>query len=267
MTRALLMFTLGLGWLSARSQEWQLTNTVHLPVAEAFSVDQFGSIYTVKGYEIHKFDSEGNEVYAYANPILGDIYEIDALNPLAIYLFFKDANQMTVVDNRLNQKSAFNFNDYHFIDVQLISFSDQENVWFYDQGTDKLHRFNIRSGTRSNESLTITQVVGEENTPAGLESSIDRVYLNIPRLGIFIFDATGAFTGLIPLKEIELFDVEGRQLVAVRKNEVIFYNLKTGSSELWQPGFSKIRDIKLFNNTLYLFDGTDLKVFAIGDND
>lgn len=249
------------------AQEWVLQKALHLPEAELLGVDQFGSIYTARGYDLRKYDPDGEEIYAFANPVLGDIYEIDVLNPLAPYLFFRDANQMVVIDNRLNQKGQLNFNEFHFIDVQLISFSDQDNVWFYDQGNDKLYRFNIRSRMTTNESLNITQIVGEENQPAGMVSSIDKVYLNIPGHGIYIFDATGAFSGIIPLLGVNIFDVEGKQLVAVRGEEVIFYNLRTGSSETWKPEIDDIKDIRLFNSTLYLFDGDDLKVYQAQQND
>lgn len=249
------------------SQEWELQKVLHLPQAELLGVDQFGSIYTANGFELRKFDADGKELYAYANPVLGDIYEIDVLNPLAPYLFFRDANQMVVIDNRLNQKGQLNFNELHFIDVQLISFSDQEDVWFYDQGSDKLYRFNIRSSKSTNESLTITQIVGGENQPSGMVSSIDKVYLNIPGHGIYIFDATGAFSGIIPLLDVKIFDVEGKQLVAVKDNEVIFYNLRTGTGESWKPEIDVIKDIRLFNSTLYLFDGDDLKVYQAREND
>lgn len=267
MMRLAISFGILISSLSLNSQVWELEKSIHLPESDLFSVDQFGSIYTVRDFEIHKYDESGKELNAYANPMLGQIYEIDVMNPLAPYLFFRDANQMVVIDNRLNEKGELNFNDYQFNDVQLISFSDQENVWFYDQAADKLFRFNIRTKTSTNESLTITQIVGKENQPTALESSIDKVYLNIPDQGIYIFDATGAFAGIIPLKGVELFDVEGKDLLAVIKKEVVYYNLRTGSSKTWQPEIEQLRDIRLFNNTLYLFDGDDLKVYKSKQND
>ncbi len=265
--RYLIIITILLSCLSLHSQEWQLIKEIKVPESDLFSVDQFGNLYTVSGFEIKKFSSEGEELNAYANPVLGQIYEIDVLNPLAPYLFFKDANQMLVVDNRLNEKGGLNFNDYHFIDVQLISFSDQENVWFYDQASDKLFRFNIRRKQSTNTSLTITQIVGSENNPTGMVSSIDKVYLNIPTKGIYIFDATGAFTSIIPIKDAEIIDVEGKQLIAVNNNQVIFYNLRTGTSRSWEPEIDEIKDIRLFNRKLFLFDGDDLKVFEANDID
>ena len=263
----LYLFFIFLMALQSSAQKWELQSELRLPDADIIGIDQFGSIYTASGFELRKFDEAGKELYAFADPVLGDIYEIDVLNPLSPYLFFKDANQMLVVDNRLNQKGELNFNDFHFIDVQLISFSDQENVWFYDQGSDKLHRFNIRTRTRTNESLTITQIVGQENQPTGLVSSIDKVYLNIPDQGIYIFDATGAFAGIIPLLEVDIFDVEGKQLIALVDDQLIFFNLRSGTSVAWQPEFNGIKDICLFSSTLYLFDGDDLRVYKASKND
>ena len=249
------------------AQEWQLREEIKLPPADLFGVDQFGFIYTVKGNEIRKHNEQGEEIYSYANPVLGDIYEIDLLNPLAPYLFFRDANQMVVLDNRLNDKSQLNFNDLDFIDVQLISFSDQENVWIYDQANDRIYRLNIRSRNTTNRSLTITQIVDAENRPVGMVSSIDKVFLNIPGEGIYIFDATGAFSKIIPLTGVSLFDVEGKLLIAVTDEELVFYNLATGSSESWNPELGEIRDLRLFNSMLYLFDGRKLRIYEAEQNE
>jgi hypothetical protein len=249
------------------AQQWELSQEVILPPSDLFGVDQFGSIYTVQGNEIRKHSEEGEQIYSYANPVLGDIYEIDLLNPLAPYLFFRDANQMVVLDNRLNDKGQLNFNDLHFIDVQLISFSDQENVWVYDQANDRIYRLNIRSRAVTNQSLTITQIVDAENRPTAMVSSIDKVYLNIPGEGIYIFDATGAFSGIIPLKEVSLFDVEGKLLIAVIRGQLTFYNLTTGNTESWDPELGDIRDLRLFNSRLYLFDGSKLRIYQAHQNE
>ena len=258
----LLLIFLG-GYFSLCSQGWELKTEIRLPDADIFSIDQFGNIYAVRGFELQKFNDLGEELYAYANPVLGEIYEIDVLNPMAPYLFFRDANQMIVLDNRLNQKGDLNFSDHHLIDVQLISFSDQENVWFYDQSSDKLHRFNIRTNTSTNQSLTITQIVGAENQPAGMVSSIDRVYLNIPEHGIYIFDATGAFVGIIPLKGVEFFDIEGKQLVGVNDKELLIYNLRDGTYSSRDIDISSIRDVQIHQNMFYILMSDRIRVYRV----
>ncbi|MDZ7847942.1 MAG: hypothetical protein U5L96_14955 [Owenweeksia sp.] len=120
-----------------------------------------------------------------------------------------------VLDNRLNESARLDFNELGFYDVQLLSFSDQDNVWFYDQATDKIHRYNLRLQRATNQSLNISQIVGEENTPTGMVSSVNRVYLNIPTQGVYVFNATGSIFQVLAVRQISDFQIREGKLICL----------------------------------------------------
>ncbi len=253
-------FSLYFPSLSAQ-QGFTLVSTLPVKMSDDFSVDQFGSLYLIYRNELLKLDNVGKEIHSFSNPILGEIHQVDVLNPLNPYVYYKDANRLVVLDNRLNENSSLNFSDFNFWDVQFISLSDQENVWFYDQATDKLYRFNIPQKKQTNASLNITQLIGEENEPEGMESTIDNVYLNVPPKGIYVFDAVGSFLRTIPLTELHDYDVYGKTLYGLKGGKVVLYDLETGRIVPVLFNETALRSIHFNGEALFLYDGSSIKIY------
>jgi len=168
-----------------------------------------------------------------------------------------------VVDNRLNASTAINFNDYGFLDVLFISFADQDNVWFYDQGTDKMYRFNLQSKKVVNSSLNITQLIGAENTPHSMVSTINKVYLNIPSKGILLFDALGSLQKTIPIKNIESFCVQGTELYYVQDKKVYLYNLVTSMVDLIDLKDKAVKNVRVGGKRLYISNKEGIAVYQL----
>lgn len=233
-----------------------------LPSIDQFYVDQFQNIYVVKGPELRKYDPTYKQLYSFSNPIKGNISQADVLNALNPYIFYKDWNEVVVVDNRLNASTAINFNDYGFLDVQFISFSDQYNVWFYDQATDKLYKFNLPSKKVSNTSLNITQLVGKENEPKNMISTINMVYLNVPDKGILVFDALGALQKTIPVKGVESVQVQGQQLYFLKDQHIHLYDLQTAQTSQLELELKEIKSFQLSGKKIYLQTKSGIEVYT-----
>ncbi len=221
-----LMSMIFLGWQTILTQ-LTLQTTIPLKEVENFTADQFGNLYIVKNDILHKLNPQGKELFAYSNPILGEIKHIDALNALNPLLFYQDVYQVIILDNRLNQSSQTAFADYGFLDVRLVAYSDQENIWFYDQVTDKLYRFNIKINKITAQTLNITQIAGKEDQPEILISTIENIYLYLPDTGILVFDPVGAYIKTIFFTDVLDFEVEGRKLYCLKKNLLVETDLFT----------------------------------------
>lgn len=259
-----LFLILLMGWTSLFAQsEFEKIASVKLKGAKDFSVDQFKNFYVVKGVELIKYDPEAKKLYSFSEPILGDIYQVNVFNAMNPYVFYKDVNQLVVVDNRLNSSTALNFTDQNFLDVQFVSFADQNNVWFYDQATDKIYRINMQTKKVSNQSLNITQISGSENTPGGMVSTIDQVYLNVPDKGVFVFDAVGAFRSVIPLKNVSSFDVSKDALYAISGGSLIKYDFTTSKISTVNLLVEGAQVVKTLKDTIYLLTDKTLEVYRI----
>ncbi len=243
---------------------------VNVPIAnyklskqDNFYVDQFQNLYVVNNAELRKYDPTYKQLYSYSNPLKGAINQVDVMNALNPYIFYKDWNEVVVVDNRLNASTAINFNDYGFLDVLFISFADQDNVWFYDQGTDKMYRFNLQSKKVVNSSLNITQIIGAENMPHSMISTINKVYLNIPEKGILLFDALGSLQKTIPIKNVESFCVQGKELYYVQEGKVFLYSLITSQVAPVSLKDKDLKNVRVAGKRLYTSNKEGIGVYQL----
>lgn len=191
--------------------------------------DQFGNLLVVEGDNLKKLDPKGKQLAAYSNPALGtptQISAVDALNPI---LFYRDANVLVTLDNRLNESVRVNLLEAGFYDITLVCASDEERIWLYDQAQDKLFRYNILQGKIEGQSLNLTQLSGTEVKPIQLVSTFNHIYANLPELGIMRFTATGAFEKTIPIKNITAFDVEANTVFFLKDKEIVGFNTQLKS--------------------------------------
>ena len=242
-----------------------LTEEIKLPETEKFTVDHFRNLYLINNEEVKKLNLRSQEVYSYSSPILGEVFSVDVLNPLSPYVFHKIANKLVVTDNRLNENSELDFSEFGYLDVQFVSFSDQENVWFYEQISDRLYRFNIREKRQTNKSLNITQILGSENQPENMVSTVHNVYLNVPEFGILEFEATGAFAGIIPIQNIGSFAVYGDRLYGLQNGSVVIYDLKTARNLPANISAKNLDDLKFVNGRLYLLKNKLLTIYEYSE--
>ncbi|MGB0176632.1 MAG: hypothetical protein ACPF9D_05675 [Owenweeksia sp.] len=244
-------------------QDGRSERTISLKNVDFFTIDQFQNIYHVRFDQLKKLDKIGKTVFEYSNPLLGSIQSVSALDPLNLLFFYKDQAQITTLDNRLNESTAIRLTDIGLNDVQLVSQSDQNNVWVYDQATDRLHRININNSSVSNKSLNITQLVRSENQPTQLESTYDQVFLNLPENGLLVFDATGSLMQTVTLKKIEHFALNGEDLLYLKNDTIKGLNLKKNTmlKSSWHvPG---ARSFTASGGKLYVLDKKKLYVYSL----
>ena len=182
------------------------------------------------------------------------------MNPLA---FFDIANQMVVLDNRLNESYTNTFTDQGYIDVNLISFSDQDHIWLYDQNTDRLYRFNLEQRKKINQSLNITQLTATENEPTELITTFENLYLNVPDAGILIFDAVGAFSKKIAITGASGLSIEKDKLYFIKEKAITELNLKTNLEKKYYLRGAEPKYLRVQNGKLYCLTEKGLEIYII----
>jgi hypothetical protein len=220
--------------------------------------DQFGNLLILEGDNLKKLDPKGKHIASYSNPGLGtptQVSAVDALNPL---LFYRDANVLVTLDNRLNESVRTNLLEAGFYDVTLVCISDEERIWLYDQAQDKLFRYNLLQAQIEGTTLNLTQLSGTEGKPIQLVSTFNYIYANVPEVGIMRFTATGAFDKTIPLKQLHSFDVEGTKLYCLQDTEITCFDTKTLQLSTLLPLSS---DLDLIN-----LRATEKNLFLQGEN-
>ena len=140
--------------LSLASNAQELTLVNNYPLAkqvDQLAIDQFGTQYLVLNNELRKRNKQGKFEASFSDPIQGQIAGIDLLNPLNPIIYYRSSNLLRVLDNRLNSFQEFNLSMY-FQDPAFIAASAEDNIWLYNQNTDRIEKFSLRESKVINRS-------------------------------------------------------------------------------------------------------------------
>lgn len=238
------------------------TQKIEIKNIDGLDIDQFGFIYITVGDKLTRYDKNLKVLASYSQPILGDISTVDATIALNPVLWFGETYRINILDNRLNESRTINLLDQGFYDPKLMSVSDDQHLWIYDQSEDKIIRFSTESNKRKNESLNISQILGEENDPIQLISTFEKNYLNVPEKGIIVFDALGAFLKLIAIEDIERLLIYNNRIY-YQKQTGIYRLDKEGKSEIIIKDLTDCKTFDIFDNKIYLVNPSRVEIRPI----
>jgi hypothetical protein len=256
----------GLLCFTANAQlNFTLVKTLEVKAGANFvRADQFSNIYLVYDEELVKLSPTGKKLYSYSDPLYGDISNVDALNAMNPLVFYNDVNQLRLVDNRLNESQAYNLLDAGFIDPAFVAYTDEDNVWIYDQVQDKLVRYNLRHQEVTAQSQVITQITNTESKPSGLYCSFNKVVLEIPGHSALIFDALGAYQTTLSLSENTQVSFYNLSLLSISKQGgVALHNLKNNQKRIGLLPEKDFLSMYFEGNLIYLLFKNEVKVYQV----
>lgn len=260
-----LIVLLAFGLKLSAQPELELVSAVKVPAGtEQFTVDQFGNYYLVIDDQVVKYNPKGKLLYSYSDPLYGAISNIDALIAMNPLLFYNDVNQLRILDNRLNETQQINLLEAGFIDPLLVAYSDENNIWIYDQVKDQLVRYNLSFRKTNRQSLVISQISENENRPSALFSSFDRVLMYVPGTGIMVFDAQASFIKTLPTNDKQAIGFDNELLVQLsEKGTLQLTNIKSGKVTVHLLPEQNVRALFLEGNKLYLLLKAEIKTYQI----
>jgi len=115
-------------------------------------------------------------------------------------------------DNTLNEAARYDLFDLEVSEVDALCFANDGNLWLYDPTTFTLKKID-RNAEVLLESENFTFLFDELPEPNFLIERNNRLYMNDPKRGVFVFDVYGAYETLIPVTELDGFQMIDEQLV------------------------------------------------------
>jgi len=218
-----------------------------------FTIDNIGNIYTIHDEEIVKYLPNGNFFARYSNLKLGKISFVDVTNPLKVLLYYKDFQQLVFLDNQLSVNSnEVSLENLGYEQTELACAGANNSFWIYDQKNNELLRFNENS-KKVSFTGNLKQILKTDLNPTFMKEYNGFLYLNCPQNGIYVFDFYGAFSKLIPLKELKGFRVD-EEIVYFRKDSnLCSYNFKL-MEEVCKPlpDYNILKSVNYFKESIYL---------------
>lgn len=137
---------------SVSAQKISPLDSTDLKKAIDFFADDYGNIYLYKNKEFSftKFDSTGVQQ---AKIMLTLPFKIQSVeNPLTIFAFSENAQEMVLYDINLVQIQKINFRE-NFGSVVMAFGADLQNIWLLEDSTRRLIKYRFREKTIQNSSL------------------------------------------------------------------------------------------------------------------
>lgn len=232
-------------------------------------IDQLGNIFLTQEQNLVKYfrNKKNEDTMTYSQKNIGSHVTIDQSDRLGrMLLFSEQLNAVYYLDKQLNvQQDTINLDDLGHKEVDLVCSSSQGGFWLYDHQAEKLFYYN-NNLENIYSSISINSISEGRKKPVYLTEQNKSVYLNIPDYGILVFNHNGAYDKLIPLVNIQQFQIKNNKIVYLNKSRdaLIRYNIRQhGSTSMPLPDTTEIIDAKLYNQKLYLLHPKSFSIYTI----
>jgi len=220
-----------------------------------FDVDVLGNLYTVRGYELIKYNSQFQQQATYANLSLGDISSIDASDAMNILVFYSDFAKVLFLDNSLSLKnSVIDLGELGFPNASLACLSYNNGFWVFDPVNQELVRVNqfLEVADRSGN---LNQIIQAEINPDQLFEEGNYVYLKDRKKGVFIFDRYGGYLKRLPFIGVDNLQVAQTNVLSFLKNDsLLTYDMRTLNSDTLGLKLNNVEMIKIQSSNTYYLD-------------
>jgi hypothetical protein len=225
--------------------------------------DNLGNIYILEKSSLKKYDAEGNFLYSYTELSDGQITDIDVTDPLKIIIFNSDFGKIKFLDNKLSlKKDAILLPDLGFNSASLVAASYDSGFWIFDPLLNQLVRFD-KDLQLSQQSGNISDLIGYEFKPDFIIEYDNKVYVNDPQYGIFVFDRYGTYLKNIPVRNIPAFQIFSNQIIYLEKNVLKSLDIKTYEEKTMKlPAFGEeIICVTIDSHTISLLSHTKFCIY------
>lgn len=210
--------------------EWGLT--LKIPeVASDLRVDMLKNIYLIQKGALVKYDASGKRLTEYSNKLIGEGLLVDVTNPLKVLLFSPDQMKVIFLDSRLGEiRDPIRLLNRGYEQVTVAATSHSNGFWIYDAIKFEMIRFDQNLEVMQ-RSANLSQLLRIEFYPNYMVEVNNRVYLNDPDHGVFVFDIFGNYLKRLPIKGMDRLSIANDRLFYARGNSLYATHLKTLGEE------------------------------------
>ena len=241
-----------------------LNKTIQADIVD-FTVDNLGNIYLLsKNNQLKKLNAKLDSVAVYnAVSRYGNVYSIDATNPLKILLYYQDFSTIVTVDGFLNILSTINLRSLNIFQVKTIGLAYDNNIWIFDELDAKLKRIGD-DGSLIDQTTDFRQLFDSIPDPTTIIDQGGFVYLYDTTRGVYVFDHYGSLKNHVQLKNWLDFTVIDNYLLGRNENFFLKYQLSSLNIQQ-QPmtaAYQNAIKIKITPASIYVLKKNVLEIYS-----
>jgi len=226
-----------------------------------YGVDDFEAIYY--GTNDAFIKKKGKETQQFYDVQLGDLTEVDLINPLSILLFYKDTQTVVLLDNRLNEKQRISLNELTPSRIfEHARLAGERRLWLHDLDQNRLELYDYIN----NRTLISTAVL--KDNVSQLLSDYNFCHV-VSKNHIETYNSYGSKTSTIPFINGSLLDYDFEKLVLLKDHQVNVMRMdkeyRFRESEITTISISEkeVNSLYLKNGKLYIWTGKRVDVYTI----
>lgn len=185
----------------------------------------------------------------YHNTLLGRISQVDASNPLKIWVFYGDFQTAIQLDNMLTPIQKIQFTDAH---ISFVGEASEDRLWRINSDTNQLELYLIRS----QKSIPLFTPFSER--VIGFSSSQEFCWVQTPS-SLLMFNVYGSLIKQVDFDGEGILDFDGKTLV-VKNNDGWHALSFKKDNELQLLAIEKYLPQRVFpsGKYFYIYDGNQL---------
>ncbi len=217
--------------------------------------DAYRNTYFIKDNVFYKL--EGNKEFTFNDYSLGKLTRADIINPLKILLFYQETNTVVFVDNTLNEIERINLNNLpDSVFARSVTNTGNNMIWVYNEIAQQLFLYNYRS-----KQFVFISPYFDENL-IYQTSDFNYCYLLFTDK-LIVVNTYGSILFSFPVSGFSKIVLYKQNLIGVKNNK-LFYITQEDIQPIKIPiPEITIKDLQLFEEFLYIYDGKKTHTFSI----
>ena len=204
-----------------------LSNTHDINVAiENVFLDNLDQLHIVdnKGTLI-RYTQDLEILYKYADNTLGSIQHVDVNNPLKTLVYHRDYGIISYLDNTLALIKKSNLQDWGYYDIATIASSNDGNIWLYDPAKNQILKIND-AGVVKLSTNNLNDYRLEDLNPTKIVERDNKLFVYDAEFGIIIFDNLGQYLKLLPIKNVDTFQTDGKNIYVFQNQSIKVFTIR-----------------------------------------
>lgn len=232
--------------------------------AKHISTDPLGNLYVVsQTNQLNKFNRNGKPVSTLNYSYTGNITQVDAGNPLEIYVFYKELNRVVFLDNNLAFRGELDLTKAGIIQASAIARSYDNEVWVFDMGDLQLKKVS-KKGEIGQSSGNIRQYISSTSASVNfMFDNNDRVFVVDSLNGVLMFDIFASYLKTAPVKGTVEVKVLDDYLFYLSNSNLNRYNWMASQSMAFTlPDTVDVKKLSIEKERVYLLKADSVSIYA-----
>jgi hypothetical protein len=217
-------------------------------------VDKFGFVYYINRNTLYK--KKDDTLYEYRDIQLGRIASVDLTNPLQLVLFFREANALLILDNRLNERKRIKFDTLREQrNIDFASLANEQSVWLFNIDNQELEIYDFNRDKNIINSLPVTKEVIQ------MQSNFNFCYLLLED-ELHIYNSYGSVLEKLHFQLTD-FVMYKNDVLGFDNQQFWYINNKSKPQKISIPDEIKVVNFHLNHQNLYIYDGKNVHNYKI----